>query len=115
MNPDNCIFCKIVAGVIPSTQIYEDDVVYAFEDIHPQAPVHVLAVPRRHFDQLHTSSIDDIDMLGRVMMAAGEVAKIKGIADTGYRVTINQGADGGQEVYHLHAHIMGGRRLLGMG
>ena len=112
---EDCIFCKIVAGEVPSTKVYENDAVCAFEDINPIAPVHVLVVPRLHFDRLQDASDEDIEMMGELLKTAGEVAKIRGVAESGYRVTVNQGSDGGQDVFHLHAHVLGGRQLRGMG
>ncbi len=108
--PD-CIFCMIADGDIPSTKVFENDTVYAFEDINPQAPVHVLVIPREHFDRLHEAAGEDVEILGEVLKAAGEVADIKRIAKRGYRVMFNQGSDGGQDVFHLHAHVLGGRHL----
>ncbi len=107
----DCIFCMIVAGEIPSTKVYENDAVYAFEDINPKAPTHVLVIPRKHFDRIHEGKNEDVEMMGEVLRAAGEVAKIKGITESGYRVMFNQGSDGGQVVFHLHAHVLGGRPL----
>ena len=110
-----CIFCKIIAGELQCTKVYENDLVLAFEDINPIAPVHVLVVPKKHIVQLDECNADDMRMMGAVMLAAGEVAKIKGVAESGYRVTTNNGPDGGQEVLHLHAHVLGGRRMRGLG
>lgn len=107
----DCIFCKIVAGELPSTKVFENDAVCAFEDIHPRAPVHVLVIPRRHFDKLHQSTADDVQMLGEVLHATGEVARIKDVSESGYRVVMNQGRDGRQDVFHLHAHVLGGKQL----
>lgn len=111
----NCIFCKKIVGDLPCNKVYETDLVLAFEDINPIAPVHVLVVPKKHIVQLDECNADDMQMMGAVMLAAGEVAKIKGIAESGYRVTANNGRDGGQEVFHLHAHVLGGRRMRGLG
>jgi histidine triad (HIT) family protein len=104
----NCIFCKIVEGAIPSTLVYQDEQCYAFADLHPQAPVHVLVVPRRHISSLADTSPDDRALLGHLFWAAGEIARAKGLPK-GYRVVVNTGQDGGQTVNHLHLHLLGGR------
>ncbi len=106
---DNCIFCRIVAGSIPSTAVASNAHAMAFRDMHPQAPVHVLVVPRRHVDSLATA--DDAAELGQLLALAAEVARGEGIADSGYRVVTNIGGDGGQTVGHLHLHVMGGRAM----
>ena len=104
-----CLFCKIVAGDIPCQKISEDDDFLAFHDIHPKAPVHALVIPKRHVDSL--ADADDPAMLGQLMEQVRHVAEQLGVANTGYRVVINVRDGGGQEVYHLHAHILGGKRL----
>lgn len=106
----DCIFCKIVKGEIPSTPVHQDEFAYAFADIDPKAPVHILIVPREH-----VSSLDAIDkgkhaLIGHLMGAAAEIARKKGLAK-GYRVVVNTGTDGGQSVDHLHLHLLGGRQL----
>ena len=111
----NCIFCKIIAGELPCNKVCETDTVLAFEDINPIAPVHVLVVPKKHIVQLDDCEPEDVQMMGDLMLVAGEVAKIKGVAESGYRVTMNNGREGGQEVFHLHAHVLGGRRMRGLG
>ena len=111
----DCIFCKIIAGEIPCTKVYESDTVLAFEDINPLAPVHVLVVPKRHVVQADQCTESDREMLGDMMLAAGEVARIKRVSETGYRLTANNGRQGGQEVLHLHMHVLGGRRMRRMG
>ena len=105
---NDCIFCSIIAGDIPCTKVYEDENVLAFNDINPKARVHVLVVPKTHFDKLHESDETHIDMLGRLMTAIGKVADISNVTEGGYRVQFNQGAGAGQEVFHLHAHVTGG-------
>ncbi len=105
---DDCIFCKIIAGDIPCTKVYEDDHILAFDDINPKARVHVLVVPKVHFDRLHESDESHVDMLARVLMGAGNVASATDVTDSGYRVQFNQGRGAGQEVFHLHAHVTGG-------
>ncbi len=111
----SCLFCKIVEGQIPSTAVYQDELAYAFADINPKAPVHVLIVPREHFDSLDEAGLDDTDvakraLLGHLLWAAAEIARQKGLAK-GYRVVVNTGPDGGQTVDHLHLHLMGGRMM----
>ncbi len=103
---DDCIFCSIIAGDVPCTKVYEDDQVLAFNDINPMARVHVLVVPKVHFDRLHESDESHVDMLGRVLVAVGKVAAVREVTGSGYRVQISQGAGAGQEVFHLHAHVM---------
>ena len=106
---DDCIFCQIATGAIPATFVYEDEDVVAFDDITPQAPVHTLIIPRRHF----TSLQDEVpaDVLAAVFSAVRRVATIKGVADSGYRVIVNSGPDANQTVPHLHVHILGGRHM----
>ncbi|HEX6363177.1 MAG TPA: histidine triad nucleotide-binding protein [Albitalea sp.] len=107
-DPD-CIFCKIVAGQIPSRKAYEDDELLAFHDIHPWAPVHVLIVPKRHVAMLSDVRPDDAPWLGRMLALAPRLMKEQGVTN-GFRTVINTGSDGGQEVYHLHMHAYGGPR-----
>jgi histidine triad (HIT) family protein len=104
-----CIFCKIVAGQIPSRKVYEDDELLAFHDINPWAPVHVLVIPKQHIAML--SDVDDAHapLLGRMLALAPRLMKELGVSN-GFRTLINTGPDGGQEVYHLHMHVMGGPR-----
>lgn len=105
---DDCIFCKIIAGEIPCSKVYEDDNVLAFNDINPIARIHVLVVPKVHFDKLHTSDDSHIEMLGQLLVVTGEVAKITGLVESGYRLRCNQGKGAGQDVFHLHFHVTGG-------
>ena len=102
---ENCIFCKIANKQIPSEFIYEDDYAVAFNDLSPQAPVHVLVIPKRHFASLN--EVDDVELLGRVMNAVRETAKKLGLTD--YRTVINTGSQAGQTVFHLHVHLLAGR------
>lgn len=105
-----CIFCKIIKGDIPSKKVYEDDAVLAFDDISPMAPVHVVIIPKKHIATF--LEIDpNADIIGRLMAAAQQVAKMKQVADSGFRLAINCNADGGQVVFHLHMHLLGGRKL----
>lgn len=111
----DCIFCKIVAGEIPATKVYEDDQVVAFNDINPNAPVHVLVIPRKHLASVNDLSAEDSAMLGKLFAAVQHVAEEKGIAESGYRVITNTGKDSGQVVHHLHFHVLGGRPLGHLG
>jgi histidine triad (HIT) family protein len=106
----NCLFCKIVQGQIPSTPVYQDELAYAFADINPKAPVHVLIVPREHIDSLSEAGQNKRALLGHLMWAAAEIARKKGLGN-GYRVVANTGSDGGQTVDHLHLHLLGGRPM----
>ena len=106
---ESCIFCRIVSGDIPATLVAQNAVAIAFRDLTPQAPVHVLVVPRRHVVSL--ADADDASELGAVMALAAEVARLEGLAERGYRTVLNTGADGGQSVSHLHAHVLGGRAM----
>jgi histidine triad (HIT) family protein len=106
----SCVFCKIVEGSIPSTAIYQDDQCYAFADLHPQAPAHVLIVPREHIASLSEAVESHRSLLGHLLWAAAEIARTRGLGK-GYRVVINNGEDGGQTVDHLHVHLLGGRAM----
>lgn len=106
----SCLFCKIVGGSIPSAPVYQDDLCYSFADINPQAPVHVLVVPREHISSLDAAEGSARPLLGHLLWAAGQIARDKGLAN-GYRVVVNTGEDGGQTVEHLHVHLLGGRSL----
>ena len=108
MNDPSCLFCKIAARQIPAKIVHEDDSVVAFEDIHPQAPVHLLVIPRKHLVSLADSTPEDSPLLGQMLTVAAELAR-KHHLDKGYRTIINNGALAGQSVYHLHVHVMGGR------
>lgn len=105
----DCLFCRIVAGEIPSTRVYEDDEIIAFRDIAPRAPTHILVIPRRHIASALELTADDGPLLGRMFGAAADIARAEGIADGGYRIITNIGRWGGQAVDHLHFHLMGGR------
>ncbi|HEY2859748.1 MAG TPA: histidine triad nucleotide-binding protein [Terracidiphilus sp.] len=106
----DCLFCKIVAGEIPSREVYRDERCYAFGDINPQAPVHFLVVPREHIKSTAEAAEDHAELLGRLLLTGAKIARDKGLGD-GYRVVINTGRDGGQTVDHLHVHILGGRHM----
>lgn len=106
---ESCIFCRIAAGSIPASIVAENDLALAFRDLHPQAPVHVLVIPRRHIASL--AAADRPDELGAVLALAAAVAQGEGLEDSGYRVVTNVGDDGGQTVHHLHLHVLGGRQM----
>lgn len=106
---DNCIFCKIAAGEIPSKKAYEDELVLAFYDLEPQAPYHVLIVPKAHIESAQTLTHADDAVLCRMFQVAQILAKEFGVAENGYRLVLNTGADGGQSVPHLHMHFLAGR------
>ncbi|HVN30577.1 MAG TPA: histidine triad nucleotide-binding protein [Thermoanaerobaculaceae bacterium] len=108
---DGCIFCRMAEGAPPARILFADEEVVAFHDIAPRAPVHVLVIPRHHIASLSSASEDDRQILGRLLLAAAEVARRTGIAETGYRVVTNSGAGAGQSVFHLHLHVLGGRRM----
>lgn len=108
MDPMDCIFCKIAAGEIPSDTVFEDEAVLAFRDVQPQAPSHVLVIPREHVPSLW--ELTDESLAGRLLAVAAEVARLEGL-EGGWRLIANTRADGGQEVEHLHLHVIGGRRL----
>jgi len=106
----SCLFCKIVEGAIPSTPEYQDDLSYAFGDIHPQAPVHILIVPREHIGSIDEAGEDKQALLGHLLWVAAEIARKKKLGN-GHRIVVNTGEDGGQTVEHLHLHLLGGRHL----
>ncbi len=105
----DCLFCKIVAGQIPGAIVYQDDRLVAFQDINPQAPMHVLIVPRRHITSLNDLSSGDDGLVGEMVRRAAALAKAHGHADRGYRTVFNCNADAGQTVFHIHLHVLGGR------
>lgn len=104
----NCLFCRIIAGEIPSAKVYEDEYVLAFRDIDPQAPVHVLVIPKKHVDSVLDA---EPEMLVRMTEAAKKIASDEGLAEKGFRLVINTGEEGGQSVKHLHMHLLGGRSM----
>ncbi len=107
----NCIFCRIVEGKIPAKIIHQDQQTVAFEDINPQAPVHILVIPKRHIASIQELGEQERELLGHVVLTCTKIAKEKGLPDTGYRLVTNIGRDGGQSVFHLHWHILGGRPM----
>ncbi|HOE13404.1 MAG TPA: histidine triad nucleotide-binding protein [Candidatus Saccharicenans sp.] len=107
----DCLFCRIVNKEIPSRLVYEDEKVLAFEDIKPQAPAHILIIPKKHLASLKEADENDQNLLGYLLLTARKIAQDKGLAESGFRLVINSGPDSGQEVYHLHVHLLGGRRF----
>lgn len=107
----SCLFCRIVAGEIPATKVYEDDDVVAFEDIHPQAPMHVLVVPRTHVPTVNDLGPDHDRLVGTMVRTAAAIARERGYDGRGFRTVFNCNADAGQTVFHLHLHVLGGRSL----
>lgn len=108
---EDCIFCKIISGDIPSEKVYEDEQVVSFKDINPEAPFHVLIVPKKHISSLNDLTAEDEILIGHIYIAAGKIAKQFGIAEDGYRVISNCGVNGGQTVGHIHFHLLGGKKL----
>jgi histidine triad (HIT) family protein len=107
----NCIFCKIIEKKIPSKTVYEDDLVTAFEDVNPQAPVHLLVVPKKHIPEIHSMTEADRDLIGHLFLTAKKIADDVGLDSKGYRLVINNGVGAGQTVFHIHLHILSGRRF----
>ncbi len=107
----DCIFCKISSGEIPSQILYQDEDVVVFPDVRPLTPVHLLVIPRKHITSLAEMAGDETPIIGKMVKVANQVAREQGISESGYRLTINSGADAGQVVFHLHMHLMGGRHL----
>jgi histidine triad (HIT) family protein len=112
---DDCIFCKIIAGEVGDPPLYRDDNVTAFRDINPQAPTHILIVPNKHMASLNDAKPEDRATLGNMMLIAAKLAHDEGVAESGYRLIINNGPEAGQVVFHLHMHLMAGRRMRGLG
>lgn len=111
----DCIFCKIVAKEIPSDVVYADEYVTAFRDIQPAAPTHVLIVPNKHIASINELTEEDAHLLGKMNLAAQQIAKDEGVDQSGYRLIINNGADAGQVVFHLHMHLLAGKKLGHLG
>ena len=107
----DCVFCQIVAGKIPSETLYQDEEVIAFRDINPLAPTHVLIIPKRHIPSLAQLTDDEMSLIGHMARVANQLARKEGVAESGYRLVISSGEQGGQIVPHLHMHLLGGRRL----
>lgn len=111
MVDENCIFCKLASKTIPSNGVYEDELAYAFHDLGPQAPVHILVIPKIHLANARAAADSHAELLGRLMLAANKAAEMAGVAESGYRIVANVGKDGGQSVDHLHLHVLGGRPM----
>ncbi len=109
---DNCIFCKIIKGEIPSEVVYEDDKIFAFKDINPVAPVHVLIIPKEHIASAMDLTEENADVVAHIFNSAKKIAEIMGIGESGFRIVNNCGENAGQTVFHLHFHLIGGKTLL---
>ena len=107
----DCLFCRLINKEIPSKLVYEDEKVLAFEDIKPQAPAHILIIPKKHLASLKEADENDQNLLGYLLLTARKIAQDKGLAESGFRLVINSGPDSGQEVNHLHVHLLAGRRF----
>lgn len=108
---NECIFCKIVSGEIPCTKVYEDEKVLCFNDINPEAPVHVIMIPKKHIDSLNDISVVDSNLIAHIFMVSQNIAESLGIDKSGFRIVTNCGEDGGQSVQHIHFHLLGGRKM----
>lgn len=108
---ENCIFCKIIKGEIPSEKVYEDDEILAFKDINPAAPIHILVIPKKHISSLLQLEDEDYELVGKIYKVINQLAKQLNIEEEGFRVIVNCGKDAGQEVMHLHYHLLAGRKL----
>jgi histidine triad (HIT) family protein len=108
----DCIFCQIASGKIPSDIVYQDKEIFAFRDINPKAPVHILIIPKKHIASLDQMKASDTALVGQMVAVASRLAKDEGVAEKGYRLAINCGKEGGQLVPHLHMHLLGGRQLF---
>ena len=106
----DCLFCKIIAGKIPAKKVYEDDKVFVIEDINPQAPTHVLILPKKHIEGVNTAQLEDAEIIGYSQLVAAKLGRMRGI-ENGYRTVYNVGPDSGQSVFHLHLHLIGGRPM----
>ena len=108
---EDCIFCKIINKEIPASIVFEDEKMIAFNDINPQAPIHILLIPREHFTSLNDIPEEKKNILSHLLLKARQIAQEKGIAEKGYRIVLNTEKDSGQEVFHIHLHLLGGRRM----
>jgi histidine triad (HIT) family protein len=108
---NDCLFCKIIAGEVPSQKVYETKDIFAFEDVNPVAPAHILIVPKKHLETMLELSEEHRDLIGDIHLAANHIARIRGIAETGYRIVTNCGRDANQTVFHIHFHLIGGRKM----
>ena len=111
MGKTDCIFCQIAGGKIPAEILYQNEDVIVFRDINPQAPVHVLVIPKVHYESLNAVPEGEGDLLSHILLKARDIAEIKGIREAGYRIVLNTARDSGQEVFHIHFHILGGRQM----
>ena len=111
MRMEDCLFCKIIKGEVPSQKVYEDEEILAFKDIHPAAPIHILVIPKKHIDSLAQMQVEDEEMIGKIYHVINQIAEEQGFKENGYRVIVNCGKDGGQEVMHLHFHLLAGKSL----
>ena len=111
MRMEDCLFCKIIKGEVPSQKVYEDEEILAFKDIHPAAPIHILVIPKKHIDSLAQMQVEDEEMIGKIYHVINQIAEEQGFKGNGYRVIVNCGKDGGQEVMHLHFHLLAGKSL----
>lgn len=111
MANNDCLFCRILDGTVPSTRVYEDALCYAFDDINPQAPTHVQIIPRKHVATLNELLAEDEPMVGHLVTVAARIARERGIAESGYRSVLNCNRGAGQSVFHIHLHLLGGRSL----
>jgi len=107
----DCIFCKIAAGEFNTQFVFENDELVAFRDIRPQAPVHILIIPRRHIERINQLTDSDVELVGHMVLMANQLARQENISDSGYRLVFNCGRDSGQEVEHIHLHLFGGRKM----
>ncbi len=112
MEKEGCIFCKIIEKKNPSKIVFENGEIVAFDDIRPQAPVHIMVIPKYHIEKVSDLTDENISLIGRLVLVAKNIAKEKGIQESGYRIVINCNKDAGQEVYHLHLHLLGGRKFV---
>ncbi len=108
---EDCLFCKIIKGEIPSQKVYEDEEILAFKDINPAAPIHILVIPKKHITSIAHIEKEDEALIGRMHSVLNKIAEEQGVKDSGYRIIINCGKDGGQEVMHLHFHLLAGAKL----
>ena len=106
-----CLFCKIAQGAIPVTIVFEDNEILAFRDLHPQAPKHLLVIPKQHIDTLNDTKDEDQALLGKMVLGAKKIAQAEGLSDSGYRLVFNINPGGGQTVFHIHLHLLGGRQM----
>jgi histidine triad (HIT) family protein len=111
MNPPDCLFCRIAAGDLPADIVHQDEELVAFRDIHPQAPTHILIIPRRHIETLNDLTAADGEIVGRMILTAQTLAAREGIAEAGYRTVMNCNREAGQSVFHIHLHLLGGRPM----